>query len=95
MDWGIFPERDEDPGDWKIADSAIAHLKQAPKRPAVLRRRRLPPAARAVLRVAEVVRSAPRGDLGDACRSRTTTATTCPHSRGSCTGSSPSRGCRG
>ncbi len=31
MDWGIFPERDEDSGDWKIADSAIAHLKQAPK----------------------------------------------------------------
>jgi choline-sulfatase len=31
MDWGVFPERDEDQGDWKIADSAIAHLKQAPK----------------------------------------------------------------
>ena len=30
MDWGVFPERDEDHGDWKIADSAIAQLKQVP-----------------------------------------------------------------
>ena len=28
MDWGVFPVRDEDQGDWKIADSAIAQLKQ-------------------------------------------------------------------
>ena len=31
MDWGVFPERDEDQADWKIADSAIAQLKQTPK----------------------------------------------------------------
>jgi choline-sulfatase len=30
MDWGVFPTRDEDHGDWKLADSAIAHLKTAP-----------------------------------------------------------------
>lgn len=30
MDWGVFPERDQDQGDWKIADSAIARLKQVP-----------------------------------------------------------------
>ncbi len=31
MDWGVFPERDEDSGDWKIADAAIAHLKGLPQ----------------------------------------------------------------
>ncbi len=30
VDWGIFPERDEDQADWKIADAAIAQLKTAP-----------------------------------------------------------------
>ena len=30
MDWGVFPERDEDQPDWKIADSAITYLKAAP-----------------------------------------------------------------
>ncbi|MGH9846353.1 MAG: sulfatase [Blastocatellia bacterium] len=29
MDWGVFPERDEEQADWKIADSAIAYLKSA------------------------------------------------------------------
>jgi choline-sulfatase len=29
MDWGIFPECDQDQADWKIADSAIAHLREA------------------------------------------------------------------
>ena len=29
MDWGVFPERDEEQADWKIADSAIAFLKSA------------------------------------------------------------------
>ena len=29
MDWGVYPERDEDQPDWKIADSAIAHLRAA------------------------------------------------------------------
>jgi arylsulfatase A-like enzyme len=28
MDWGVFPARDEDQGDWNIANSAIAQLKQ-------------------------------------------------------------------
>ena len=31
MDWGIYPERDEDQPDWKIADSAVAHLKSVPQ----------------------------------------------------------------
>lgn len=30
MDWGIYPERDEDQPDWKIADSAVAQLKRSP-----------------------------------------------------------------
>ena len=30
MDWGIFPERDEDQADWKIADAAIGQLKNLP-----------------------------------------------------------------
>lgn len=31
MDWGPFPEKDEDNADWKIADAAIAQLQGAPK----------------------------------------------------------------
>ena len=31
VDWGIFPERDENQADWKIADAAIAQLRAAPK----------------------------------------------------------------
>lgn len=30
MDWGIFPERDEDQADWKIADAAIGQLRALP-----------------------------------------------------------------
>ena len=30
MDWGIFPKDDHDQADWKIADSAIERLKNAP-----------------------------------------------------------------
>jgi arylsulfatase A-like enzyme len=30
MDWGPFPERDEDNADWKIADAAVEALQQAP-----------------------------------------------------------------
>ena len=30
MDWGIFPERDEDQADWKIADAAIGQLRNLP-----------------------------------------------------------------
>lgn len=30
MDWGIFPADDRQQGDWKIADSAIQQLEQAP-----------------------------------------------------------------
>ncbi|MFN7928633.1 MAG: sulfatase [Blastocatellia bacterium] len=29
MDWGIFPARDEEQADWKIADSAIQYLRSA------------------------------------------------------------------
>lgn len=31
MDWGVFPENDEDQADWKIADAAIAKMQSAPK----------------------------------------------------------------
>ena len=31
VDWGVFPHRDEDKGDYKVADWAIAQLKAAPK----------------------------------------------------------------
>jgi arylsulfatase A-like enzyme len=31
MDWGVFPERDEDQADWKIADAAIAKLQTVSK----------------------------------------------------------------
>lgn len=30
MDWGVFPENDQDQGDWRIADAAIAQLKNIP-----------------------------------------------------------------
>ncbi|HBS27898.1 MAG TPA: choline-sulfatase [Phycisphaerales bacterium] len=30
MDWGIFPENDEQQADWQIADAAIQYLKSAP-----------------------------------------------------------------
>ena len=30
MDWGVFPEKDEDNIDWKIADAAIDAMKRAP-----------------------------------------------------------------
>ncbi len=31
MDWGTFPHRDEEKGDWKVADWAIEQLQAAPK----------------------------------------------------------------
>jgi len=31
MDWGIFPDRDEDQADWAIADAAIEALRTAPR----------------------------------------------------------------
>ncbi len=31
MDWGVLPIRDQDQADWKIADSAIAHIENRPK----------------------------------------------------------------
>ena len=30
MDWGVFPEHDEDQADWKIADAAIERLRSLP-----------------------------------------------------------------
>ena len=33
MDWGVFPEKDEQQLDWKTADQAVAWLKEPPKRP--------------------------------------------------------------
>lgn len=33
MDWGVFPARDEEQDDWKVADWAIAQLKQPPQKP--------------------------------------------------------------
>ncbi len=31
VDWGVFPEKDEDQDDWKVADWAIEQLKNPPK----------------------------------------------------------------
>jgi len=31
VDWGVFPERDEDQDDWKVADWAIGAIRSAPK----------------------------------------------------------------
>jgi len=31
MDWGVFPAKDEDQADWKIAESAITHLRSLPR----------------------------------------------------------------
>ncbi len=31
MDWGIFPEKDTEQGDWKIADAAIEQIHASPK----------------------------------------------------------------
>ena len=60
MDWGVFPHRDEDKGDYqdrKLGHRTNQRLRQGS---AVLPRRRLFPAARAVLRDAEVVRPVSR-----------------------------------
>jgi len=31
MDWGVFPQKDEEQDDWKVADWAIGQLKEMPK----------------------------------------------------------------
>ena len=33
VDWGTFPHRDEDKGDWKVATWAVEQLEQGPKEP--------------------------------------------------------------
>jgi choline-sulfatase len=33
MDWGTFPHRDEDKGDWKVASWAVEQLNEGPKEP--------------------------------------------------------------
>jgi choline-sulfatase len=33
MDWGTFPHRDEDKGDWKVASWAVEQLREGPKEP--------------------------------------------------------------
>src|SRR5262245_31802157 len=33
VDWGVYPERDEDQDDWKVADWAIEQLRKPPTRP--------------------------------------------------------------
>jgi len=33
VDWGVFPHRDEDKGDWKVASWAVQQLKAKPKEP--------------------------------------------------------------
>lgn len=33
VDWGVFPHRDEDKGDWKVASWAVEQLDQKPKEP--------------------------------------------------------------
>ena len=89
------PNRDEEQADWKIADSAIAQLEQYRQGQTVLHRRRLP-----LCRTCRVSRlrsgsTSTRRSRSCCPRSGTTTATTCRPSRGSCTGTCPSRGSRG
>ena len=36
VDWGVFPDKDEDQGDWKVADWAIAQLRSASDQPLFL-----------------------------------------------------------
>ena len=36
VDWGVYPERDEDQDDWKVADWAIEQLRKPPKGPLFL-----------------------------------------------------------
>lgn len=36
MDWGTFPHRDEDKGDWKVASWAVEQLEAKPKEPFLL-----------------------------------------------------------
>lgn len=33
VDWGVFPHRDEDKGDWKVASWAVEQLRQVPDEP--------------------------------------------------------------
>lgn len=33
MDWGVFPQRDEEQDDWKVADWAIGQLQSPPRQP--------------------------------------------------------------
>ena len=33
VDWGLFPHKDEDKGDWKVAEWAVDQLNQKPKEP--------------------------------------------------------------
>ena len=33
VDWGVFPHRDEDKGDWKVASWAVEKLNEKPKQP--------------------------------------------------------------
>ena len=82
VDWGVFPERDAEQADAQIADAAIAQLASAPADRPFFLARRLPLAARAELRVREVVRPACRRRASACRRSKPTTATTCHRSRG-------------
>ena len=58
VDWGTFPHKDEDKGDWKVADWAVDQLNQKPQEPFFMFRR-LFPAARTPLCHAEMVRPVP------------------------------------
>ena len=57
MDWGPWPEHDEDVADYQIADAAVAGACASACRQAIFHRVRIPSSPRATLCTAKVVRS--------------------------------------
>ena len=66
VDWGVFPHKDEDKGDWKVASWAVDQINKHPQEPFFLVGRVFP-AARALLCDAKMVRPLPRRD-NPSCR---------------------------
>ncbi len=91
MDWGTFPHRDEDKGDWKVASWAVEQLQQGPEEPFFLSAGFFLPHV-PLLRHPEVVRHVPRRNAGARPRSSGTIGTTPRASPGTCTGRCPSLG---
>ena len=96
MDWGVFPKDDHDQADWKIADAAIAQMKSLPAdKPFFLAVGFRLPHVPCFASQQWFDLFPPEDADHPAAGEGRTTATTCPSSRGICTGRCPSRGCRG